>query len=474
MEVTQEKTMNKNFKVKDILTTKYALPIVAGLGLAITMAIVKLQPSMEHKVKVKKPVVVNTIILAKHALKPTITGFGSVEPDLTLQSKAEVSGRIVYLHPELKKGAMLLKDTTLIKIDDKDYQLSLKQAEADLLSNEANLREMKLTVDNTKLDLKLAQEKLNVREKEFSRLIKLRKSGVVSQSKLDAEKQNLLAQKQEVQQTENTQTTLPAKIEVLKANIAISKAKVEQSLRDIARTEIKLPFNARIRSANTQLNQYVTTGTILFDAAGMDKVLINAQFPADQFKKISASFDKKKLNFEALSGNSRMSDLFQSFGLTAQVSIAGIEMGSWQAKVERISDDIDPQSRTIGIIVSVSDSYKTIEPGAKPPLLEGNYMRVELSGSIQNFIVLPRAAIHKNQAYRVDKNNSLQRVDLNNVQMQGELALIVANSQNDSILYEGEQIVTSDVFPAVNGMTLEVVHDKSMQTLIKQWVEKAQ
>ncbi len=457
---------------KQWLTKKTSLPIIAVAGIVLALLIVKFQPNMKHVPQDKKPVLVSVISVNKAMIKPAIIGYGNVEADLTLQAKSEVKGRVVYIHPELKKGATLAKDTLVVKIDDKDYQLSLRQAEADLLSNQANLKEMQLTVENTQLDLKLAMEKLTVRKKEFSRLEKLRKSGSVSQSKLDAERQNLLQQKQEVQQLENTQTTLPSQIEVLKAKIEISKAKVQQSQRDLDRTEIRTPFNARVRSVSTEQDQYVALGSALFDLSGMNKVIINAQFPVEQFKKITASFDRSKLNFDDLTNGGQMSELMSALGLESKVSMATNDELSWQAKVERISDDIDPQSRTIGVVVSVSDSYRKIQPGVRPPLLEGNYMKVELNGAAQEFLVLPRAAIHQQQIYRVSENNQLQRLDLNNIQMQGELALVTLST--NSGLNDGDQIISSDVFPAVNGMLLETVPDEALQTKLAEWAGTAQ
>jgi multidrug efflux pump subunit AcrA (membrane-fusion protein) len=459
-------------EIKQWLSKKSSLPIVAGAGILLTFLIVKLQPSMTHVPQDKKPMQVNVITVNKASIKPTIIGYGNVEPDLTLQAKSEVKGRVTYVHPELKKGATLAKDTIVVKIDDKDYQLSLRQAEADLLSNQANLKEMQLTIENTELDLKLAEEKLKVRQKEFSRLEKLRKSGSISQSKLDAERQNLLQQRQEVQQLENTQTTLPSQIEVLKAKIEISKAKVQQSQRDLERTEIRTPFNARVRSVSTEQDQYVALGSSLFDISGMNKIIINAQFPVEQFKKITASFDKSKLNFDDLTNGGQMSELMSALGLESTVSIASNDGQVWDAKVERISDDIDPQSRTVGVVVSVSDSYRQIQPGVRPPLLEGNYMKVELKGAAQEFLILPRSAVHQQQIYRVNKESQLQRLNVDHIQMQGELALLTMAA--NSGINHGDQIVSSDVFPAVNGMRLETVLDESLQSKLVEWSETAQ
>lgn len=450
------------------LQSKIALPTIAFIGLVITIAIIKLQPKMIHTPAERAVVMVNAITLDKYDLRPTIIGYGTVAPDLTLKAKAEVTGRVTYLHPELKKGAILSKGTLVVKIDDKDYQLALRQAKADLLSNQASLKEMQLTIENTQLDLQLAQEKLKVRQAEYKRLQKLRKSGAVSQSKLDAERQNMLAQQQEVQQLENKQTTLPSDIAVINAKIDISQAKVEQSQRDLDRTNILLPFNARVRQVDAELDQFVSAGALLFDVSGMDKVIINAQFPMSQFRQIAKGFDKNKLKLGQLTAHENHQSVFTSLGLSAEVSIAGNKDLHWDAKVERISDNVDAQSRTIGVVVSVSGSYENIDPAVRPPLLEGNYMEVKLQGAISEFLVLPRFALHQQQVYRIDAQNKLQRISLKDLQLQDELVLV------NSGLAAGDKIITSDVFPAVNGMSVESIADAKTTLQIRQWVEAAQ
>ncbi len=43
------------------------------------------------------------------------------------------------------------KETVLLRIDDRDYRLALTQAEADMLANQASVKEMELTIENNKL-----------------------------------------------------------------------------------------------------------------------------------------------------------------------------------------------------------------------------------------------------------------------------------------------------------------------------------
>ena len=51
---------------------------------------------------------------------------------------------------------------------------------------------------------------------------------------------------------------------------------------------------------------------------------------------------------------------------------------SWDAEVKRISDTVDPETRSIGVIVSVPEPYGQAKPGLRPPLIKGMFAEVEL------------------------------------------------------------------------------------------------
>jgi multidrug resistance efflux pump len=86
-----------------------------------------------------------------------------------------------------------------------DYQLSLKQAQADLAVNQANLSEFDLRVKNTKQDLKLAQEKSEITTAEYQRKVQLKKNGTVSQSAVDNDYKQVLGLTQETQNLKHKQ-----------------------------------------------------------------------------------------------------------------------------------------------------------------------------------------------------------------------------------------------------------------------------
>lgn len=457
--------------IKALLTTKFILPIIVGIGLIIMMLIVKLQPDMKHEPTTSLITPVSYVEVQSHLISPEIIGFGVIKPDVSLQAKAEVSGLITYIHPKLKKGEIFDKDTLLLTIDDKDYLLQLKQAQADLLVNKANLQEMTLTIANNKLELDLALEKLTVSEIEYARMLKLNKTGAVSKSSLNAEKQNLLRQKQEVQQLENKKTTLPSMLEVMKAQLDISNAKLEKSQRDLARTQITMPFDGRISEVYTELNQYVTAGGVatsgqLFDAFSLNKVIINAQFPLAQFRLFAQNFNATTVANNESSPN--MKAVLQSLGLSVMVEEPSGIFKPWPAKVERFSDNLDAKSRTVGIMISVTDSYKNILPGTRPPLLEGMYMKVVLSGKPKEMLTIPRFTLHGSEIFVINELQKLTRVNIDKLQYHGDLLLI--DPDTSTVIKPQDKVITSDVFPAVNNMLVSPILDENVSQQMALWL----
>ena len=77
-------------------------------------------------------------------------------------------------------------------------------------------------------------------------------------------------------------------------------------------------------------------------------------------------------------GKKRGYDLREALGLSATVRLPEFSLG-WEARFARMSDTIDPQTRTVGVIVEVDDPYEGVRPGVRPPLVKEMFVEVEIS-----------------------------------------------------------------------------------------------
>ena len=72
----------------------------------------------------------------------------------------------------------------------------------------------------------------------------------------------------------------------VKAQIARAEQAVESSETVLGRTEITLPFDARIGTVSIEKNEFVSVGSVLFEAVDLKGVEITAQLPMESMRKL--------------------------------------------------------------------------------------------------------------------------------------------------------------------------------------------
>ncbi|WNO08933.1 hypothetical protein [Teredinibacter sp. KSP-S5-2] len=446
--------------MKDFFRHRYSLPIIVISALLLVIIAVKLKPDLKHNPD-QMPARLVEFIYAQHIPhRAKATAYGEVKPTTLLQANAEVSGKIVYLHPQLKAGSVLPKDTLVLKIDQTNYQLALAQAKADLAANKAALSELEIQQQNTTTSLKIAQRRLNLGEKELKRKKNLLTQGSISQSSVDNEEKNLLGLRQEVQNLKTQLAVLPAKQEVALAKIAASQAQIRERQQNILRTEQRLPFDSRIGKVLVEEEEYVSPGTPLFQASDMAQVEINAQLPLLHARPLILGIDQIKHAWD----DARQSQSFiDNIHLEAKVTmVGGPPEAHWPARLVRVGESLDPISRTVSFVVAVDKPYEKIIPGKRPPLLSGIYTQVELLAQPQLRLVIPRKAIHQNKVYLVNAENELEIRPVTLAFTQGELAII------EHGLTENEKVIINDLIPAVANIPLKPIHKQDYQNSIQQ------
>ncbi len=163
-------------------------------------------------------------------------------------------------------------------------------------------------------------------------------------------------------------------------------------------------------------------------------------------------------------GELRVDDIGERLGLTARVALERDNIfAEWDGRVTRFSDSLDPQTRTLGVIVEVDEPYSGIQPGIRPPLLKGMFVRVQLIGRPRpDTLVIPRVALHNGQVYAVNADNRLEKRPVV-VGIHGPTYFSIVEG-----LEAGEGIVVSDLVPAIEGMLLDPVDDpQTTQRLIE-------
>ena len=186
---------------------------------------------------------------------------------------------------------------------------------------------------------------------------------------------------------------------------------------------------------------------------------VSAQLPVDKMARL---LDRSRLkNFSVTSATANIE---QIMGLKPIVRLRSANLDvSWPGRVVRVSDRLDPRTRTLGVIVAVDNPYKLSIDGNRPPLTKNMYVEVELRGIPQkDKIVLPRSALHNGRVYIAGKNNRLEIKPVKIAYSQGNLTVLASG------LKAGERVVVSDLIPAINGMLLSTVDDERVEQSLRE------
>ncbi len=427
--------------------------LMIAIGVIATIIIKKNKKVLVHEESQMKARPVDVLTVKKQPFTSEVVVYGNVEPAIVLQGKAEVSGKVSYTHPELKKGGSIAKGEVVIRIDADDYQVSLKQTKADLLSTKAQRKQLEQEQSSTRRSLKLAEANLSLGQQELQRVKGIWDKHLIARSTLDAEEQKVIKLRQTIEDLRGKLATYSSRLNSAKANISRSQQQVKGKETTLGRTEIRMPFDARISAVNVEKGQFTTLGGTLFEAINTDGVEVKAEVPIRQMQALLSSLNGKAISLNA----ANFAKAISSLQLKAKLSlVGGSPEATWDARVVRFSESIDPIRRTLGITVAVDKPYDKVVIGKRPPLLKGMYVAVSLSSPAYDAIVIPRKAIHLGRAYLLDEKSQLTIQPVDIMLEQGEKVVVSKGLQ------EGDQVIINDLIPIIVGMPL-VSSSKSEQ-----------
>lgn len=417
-------------------------PLVIGILVLLFMVAGKQPPVQAERGEPTRTVRVIEVPLVE--LVPMAEGYGQVQPARIWTAVSQVAGRVTYIHPRLRDGEILPEGTELVHIDPKDYELARAQTQAGLAELNAQEKNARASLDIEKRNLELAKN-------ELERIQKLVKKGTSSQSKADETERAMLAYNASVQNLQNTLALVPSQRSVLEAKVALAE-------RDLEHTVIRAPYDMRVANLKVEADQYVPVGQSLFEGDAVDRVEIKAQVAMSSLRRLFMGRQGMQIDIQ------RLSEEFAE--LIALDPIVRLDLGNhvaeWQAEFVRFSDTVDPETRTMGVVVAVDNPFDKIIPGYKPPLSKGMFVNVVLSGkkSMQRVLV-PRSAVRASTVYVADENNRLRRRAVKILFSQGDISVVAEG------LEPGERVVVSDLVPVVDGMLLQVQLDEALnQSLI--------
>lgn len=430
------------------------LPI-AAIGVGILAFVVSNSPPPERIELTERASPVRVITAETQTIVPAITGFGVVTPARTFEAIAEVGGRVDDVNPALRDGQILPAGAILLRLSPADFNLAIAQAKANIRAAEARLAELKVSEENQRAALEIEREALVVKASDLERSEALFTAGTMTQSGRAISRAAHLAQRQKVQGIEGTLALFPTQRTVQTEQIAVYQTSLTTAERNLERSELTLPFAARVASHTVEVGQFLKTGQTAATLDGIDKAEVEVRISMNGLRVLMRSGlpEEAVLPMEPV----RINDALHELGLSAEVRLRlGQEIVMWDAAVDRISAEIDQKTGTVGIVVQVEAAYGQTGNGTRPPLTKGMFVEVVLSTTPISGVIVPRSALHNGQIYVADADNRLSFIPATPQLVQGGIALFA------STIPVGSRIVVSPPNPAIEGLLLDPHPDSEL------------
>ncbi|MEN8182028.1 MAG: efflux RND transporter periplasmic adaptor subunit [Myxococcota bacterium] len=306
------------------------LVLVAGALLAWGLARGRSTPHAAAPEPLAPRVDVVALTPERHGV--SVRTHGTVVPRTEIELLAETPGRVLGETSALEAGAFFEKGSLLVQLDPTDARLALERAEARVL--------------RVRSEVRIAKARLTRQRSLASR-------DVASAAQVE-EGEHALA--------------------VSRASLRGALAERDQARRDLLRTEMRAPFEGRVRERYVDSGQFVVRGTAL------------ARLYAVDYAEVRLPVAASELGFLETGGDA-------SATVRLRASFAGEDL-EWRARLVRTEGAIDPRTRMIHVIARVDDPYGRRAGATHPPLTVGLFVEAEIEGrTFADAFLVPRAAL---------------------------------------------------------------------------------
>lgn len=384
-----------------------AVVFFGAVGLAVLL--VSLAPEAERR---EPPVDVPFVQIANAVAGSgaiPVYGAGTVRPSAEIDMAAQVEGRVVWVNPVFRSGKRLQAGELVFRIEEDDYVHRLREAEAALSARQS--------------EYLLAREEAAIARDEYERYTN-------RQADADA-------------QTDASPLTLrEPQLRAAKAALDRDKARVAGAELLLSRTRVSAPFDGIVRDESLEVGELVRPGQIVgrLIAANAVEVVVPltdadaALIPGLWANQEGDAEDRAPARVVAHYGDVRY---------------------AWVGAVDRAEAALGEQTRTINVVVRVSDPFlpgaasgSGLSPGTHPlPLLVGKFVEVEIQGlAPARYVRMPRSALQPgNQVWAVD-DGRVRIVPVRVLQRGDDEVFVTAD------LEQGQAIVVGGIRFATDGM----------------------
>ncbi|MBF0588607.1 MAG: efflux RND transporter periplasmic adaptor subunit [Magnetococcales bacterium] len=422
--------IHSNIRWRRVLTP--LLVLVAAL--AVAMVLIKTAPEPKRRPQRSTIPTVEVLTATPAPYTVTMTAYGTVTPRTQSTLVAEASGRIIHMATSFRNGGFFKAGELLARIDPSEYRLARANIEASLQGVEARLAELEVNAENLKKSLVIEKRRLQLAQRQYQRHKKLQQQGAVSKSVFEQSDREYLSRRASQTTLNNTLRLVPAQRQTLQAEMRLKSAQLEDAELNLARTEIRAPYDGRVLEKKVDLGQSVSGGSVLGLIYALDAVEI--RLPISQRQ--AAFLDLEERQQDGIAP-------VEAIPVTLQAG-SGAHLHIWRGGIVRTEGSIDTRTRQHTVIAQVEHPYAPRSDGG-PPLRVGQFVQARIQGRVLNdAFILPRQALRSDdQVIMVTPEQRIERRRLTIIWRDVEHVVVMQG------LKAGEQIAITPLPYAVNG-----------------------
>jgi RND family efflux transporter MFP subunit len=378
---------------------RWILPVLVTLvtlGLVVAIFVSRPEPELVPREVVAPPV--RVLVAAPQALTLTVTTQGSVAPRTESDLVAEVAGRVVWVSPKLVAGGFFAEGEELLRFDGRDHQIAAQRAEA---------------------QVKRGQSEARLADADADRRRALFEQGAVSDADLEL---------------------MESRREVASAALAEARASLAKARLDLERTNVRAPYDGRVRERIADVGQFVSPGAVLARIQATDYAEVRLPVPTE---------DLAHLDVPLSFGNNTQLEAKDARAVTLRASYAG-QNYSWPATLARTEGEIDVRTRMLHVVARVDDPYRLAPDAEGPPLAAGLFVSAEIQGrALEGAFVLPGAALRDgDQVLVLDAEDRVRFRDVEVIRRGREEVILGAGLAAD------DRVVVSPMSAVTDGMAV--------------------
>jgi len=323
---------------------------------------------------------------------------GTVTPRTESALIPEVSGRVEWISPNLVAGGFFEANAVLLRLDARDLKASVERSRAALARTEAEAEHSRFQMERQQ---------------------KLVKDGLTSQSALES--------------------AIRAK-RVSEAAMTEARVSLQQSERDLLRTELRAPYEGLVRNKNVDVGQFISRGSSVGSIYAADSVEVRVPLADNQLAFLDLPLGVRGELAAENQANVTLSTHY------------GGQYYEWTGKLVRTEAEIDTRTRMVNAVVRVEDN----KDNDTPSLPVGLFVNASIEGRFaKDVVILPRAALrNQNQVLIVDEQSRLRYRNVELLRFEKD-NVIISNG-----LKQGDTVNLSPIQTVIDGMRVKPVPAK--------------